>query len=153
MGFCKQEDPFPWQSPRGLHMLMHDHEPFDFHKQVLTYAFTEDLSGLTGWTFSWQIAGAGTNISFEDGSTHTFCSRQRPTLYFSEPARDGVQHGVPLVLFTGVQRGALTEKTTECGINNENRSEYNPYFDYSFTFAQPLASAAEVMLVQFGPMI
>ena len=37
-----RRDPFIWQSRRGFHMLMHDHAPFAFHKQVLTYAFTDD---------------------------------------------------------------------------------------------------------------
>lgn len=136
---CSVEDPFIWQSPRGLHMIAHDHEPFDFHKQVTAYAFTADVSGLSGWTFSGWPAAEARAISMEDGSTHQFCSQQRPQLHFSEVARDGVQHGRPLVLFTGMQHGALTEKTPECGINNQNASEYNPYFDYSFTMAQPLA--------------
>ena len=48
----KTEDPFLWQSPRGFHMLMHDHAPFPFHKQVLTYAFTADKSAVNGWQFS-----------------------------------------------------------------------------------------------------
>ena len=46
-------------------------------------------------------AANGTEIPFDDGSVHTFCSRQRPQLFFSEVARDGVQHGRPLVLFSG----------------------------------------------------
>lgn len=33
------------QSPRGFHLLMHDHQPFDFHKQVLTYGYTTDPTG------------------------------------------------------------------------------------------------------------
>ena len=53
-------------------------------------------------------------------------------------ARDGVQHGSPLVLFSGVQHGPLTENTTQCGVSkaSANASEYNPYDDYSFTLAQ-----------------
>ena len=35
-------------------------------------------------------------VPFDDGSTHTFCSRQRPQLFFSEAAGlDGVQRGRP----------------------------------------------------------
>jgi hypothetical protein len=120
-------------------MLMHDHEPFAFHKQVLTYAYTLDQSGLNGWVFSYVQAANGTDIAFDDGSHHTFCSRQRPQLLFSEVAKDGVQHGRPLVLFSGVQHGVLSE--TLCGIANGNSSEYNPYDDFSFTFAQPLAGS------------
>ena len=122
-------DPFLWQSPRGFHLLMHDHEPFPFHKQVLTYAFTSDRSAMhgtrierlfcdatfsygretmmhlprqardeqkerteqtvssAGWRFSYVEAANGTDIAFDDGSHHTFCSRQRPQLFFSEVAR------------------------------------------------------------------
>jgi len=137
---CIQEDPFLWQSPRGLHLLFHNHVPFPFHKQVITYAFTPDVSGRTGWVLSGWEAANGTAVKFDDGSTHTFCSRQRPQLHFSEPARDGVQHGRPLALFTGVQHGELTDDTKLCGINNGNTSEYNPYADYSFTFAQPIVN-------------
>ena len=44
----------------------------------------------------------GLDIAFEDGSRHTFCSRQRPQLAFSQlPGADGVQRGRPLALFTG----------------------------------------------------
>ena len=47
-------------------------------------------------------AANGTGIAFEDGSRHTFCSRQRPQLAFSQlPGADGVQRGRPLALFTG----------------------------------------------------
>lgn len=138
---CSVEDPFIWQSPRGLHMIAHDHEPFDFHKQATAYAFTSDVSGLSGWVFSHWPAAEARNITFDDGTQHTFCSQQRPQLHFSEPASDGVQLGHPIAMFTGVQHGALTEKTGECGINNQNSSEYNPYFDYSFTMAQPLMGA------------
>ena len=46
-------DPFIWQSRRGFHMLMHDHAPFAFHKQVLTYAFTADTTARNGWRFSY----------------------------------------------------------------------------------------------------
>ena len=129
-------------------MLMHDHEPFPFHKQVLTYAFTADRTGVNGWRFSYVEAANGTNIPFDDGSHHTFCSRQRPQLYFSEVAKDGVQHGRPLVLFTGAQHGELTDNTTLCGIANGNSSEYNPYDDYSFTFAQPVGTTAGGPLTQ-----
>jgi hypothetical protein len=31
---CNVEDPFLWRTPRGFHLLMHDHQPFPFHKQV-----------------------------------------------------------------------------------------------------------------------
>lgn len=137
-GACTVEDPFIWQSRRGLHMLFHDHEPFAFHKQATAYAFTSDLSGRSGWVFSWWEAATAQNVSFDDGSQHTFCSQQRPQLYFSTLPHDGVQYGRPLIFFSGVQHGALTEKTAECGINNQNVSEYNPYFDYSFTMAQPV---------------
>ena len=34
-------------------MLMHDHAPFAFHKQVLTYAFTADTTARNGWRFSY----------------------------------------------------------------------------------------------------
>lgn len=138
---CKVEDPFLWRGPRGLHMLAHDHEPFPFHKQALTYAFTADPSGRGGWVFSGWEAANGTRIEFDDGSRHTFCSRQRPQLFFSAPAEGGVQRGRPLALITGAQHGALTDKTADCGAANSNASEYNPYADYSFTFAQPVAPA------------
>lgn len=144
---CSIEDPFIWASPRGLHLIAHDHEPFEYHKQVTAYAFTEDRSGRSGWTFSGWPASEARSIQFDDGSTHTFCSQQRPQLFFSELPKDGVQHGMPLILFTGVQHGALTEKTAECGLNNQNASEYNPYPDYSFTMAQPLASEASSVIV------
>jgi hypothetical protein len=139
---CLNEDPFLWQSKRGLHLLMHDHKPFPYHKQVITYAFTPDTSGLSGWVFSGQEAANGTDIQFDDGSVHTFCSRQRPQLMFSEAAdTNGVQHGRPLVFITGAQHGALTDDTKLCGIANANASEFNPYTDYSFTFAQPIGPA------------
>ena len=48
-----RRDPFIWQSRRGFHMLMHDHAPFAFHKQVLTYAFTDDTTARNGWRFSY----------------------------------------------------------------------------------------------------
>jgi len=53
---------------------------------------------------------------------------------------DGVQRGRPLVLFSGARHGALTDNTSLCGTaaGIVNASEYNPYDDYSFTFAQPL---------------
>ena len=37
--------------------------------------------------------------------------------------------------------GPLTDNTSLCGALPNNASEYNPYPDYSFTFAQPLAGA------------
>jgi len=136
---CSVEDPFIWQSPRGLHMLAHDHEPFDFHKQVTAYAFTTDVSGRSGWTFSWWPAATAEAIAFDDGTNHAFCSQQRPQVHFDSVAKDGVQHGRMVAFFTGVQHGALTEKTKECGNNNQNSSEHNPYLDYSFTMAMPFA--------------
>jgi hypothetical protein len=72
---CLEEDPYLWQSPRGFHLLFHNHEPFAYHKQVLAYAFTTDISAVNGWKFSYVEAGNGTGIKFDDGSTHTFCSR------------------------------------------------------------------------------
>ena len=126
---------------------MHDHKPFAYHKQVITYAFTPDVSGRTGWVFSGQEAANGTNIPFDDGSVHTFCSRQRPQLVFEAPAgADGVQRSRPLALITGAQHGQLTDNTALCGLANGNATEYNPYPDYSFTFAQPLATASPVRM-------
>ena len=51
-----------------------------------------------------------------------------------------MQRGRPLVLLSGAQHGALTDNTSLCGTaaGIVNASEYNPYDDYSFTFAQPL---------------
>jgi len=143
---CSVEDPFIWQSPRGLHMIAHDHDPFEFHKQVTAYAFTADVSGHSGWTFSWWPAAEARNVSFDDGTTHTFCSQQRPQLHFSEPARDGVQYGHLVALFSGAQHGPLTEKTSECGFNSQNSSEFNPYADYSFTMVQPLAVGSQSVI-------
>ena len=142
LGGCREEDPFIWQSPRGFHLLFHNHEPFAFHKQVLAYAFTTDPSAVNGWVFSYVQAGNGTNIAFDDGTAHTFCSRQRPQIYFSEVAgADGVQRGRPLVLFTGAQHGFNTDNTSLCGaaagIRDPVELGNNPYDDYSFTFAQP----------------
>ena len=135
-GGCRTEDPFLWQSPRGFHLLMHDHQPFDFHKQVLTYGYTTDPTAVNGWSFSYVEAASGTDIKFDDGSTHTFCSRQRPQLLFSEPAgADGIQRGRPLVLFTGAQHGFNTDNTSLCGtaagITDPVELEANPYDDYS----------------------
>ncbi len=137
-------DPFLWQSPRGFHLLMHDHAPFPFHKQVITYGFTSDPSAINGWRFSYVPAANGTNIRFEDGSLHTFCSRQRPQIFFSQPIDfNGVQRGHPVVLFTGAQHGNNTDNTTMCGTSSDivDPSEFNPYDDYSFTFSQPFMSA------------
>lgn len=141
-GGCRTEDPFFWQSPRGFHLLMHDHEPFAYHKQVLTYGFTTDTTAVNGWVFSYIEAANGTDIRFDDGTTHTFCSRQRPQVLFSEVAgMDGVQRGRPLVLFTGAQHGFNTDNTSLCGaaagIHDPTELKQNPYDDYSFTFAQP----------------
>jgi len=143
---CSVEDPFIWASPRGLHMLAHDHEPFEYHKQVTAYAFTADKSGRSGWTFSWWPAAEARNHSFSDGTKHTFCSQQRPALHFSELPKNGVQHGRPLAFFSGAQHGPLTEKTQECGFNSQNASEWNPYPDYSFTMVLPVAGGASFVV-------
>ena len=145
LGGCREEDPFFWQSPRGFHLLFHNHEPFAYHKQVLAYAFTTDRSAVNGWEFSYVEAGNGTDIQFDDGTVHTFCSRQRPQLFFSEVAgADGVQRGRPLVLFTGAQHGFNTDNTSLCGatagIRDPVELRNNYYDDYSFTFAQPFKS-------------
>jgi len=133
------EDPFLWRSPRGWHMLLHDHQPFAFHKQAIVHAYTADPAGLDGWVFdNTTVAASGTGVRFDDGSTHTFCSRQRPQLSFGAPPdADGLQAAAPTLLFTGVQHGLLSEKG--CGGAGANSSEFNPFFDYSFTFAQPFA--------------
>ena len=60
--------------------MTHDHAPFAFHKQVLAYAFTADRSALRGWKFMHVEAANGTDIHFDDGSVHTFCSRQDSVL-------------------------------------------------------------------------
>ena len=137
---CKVEDPFFWQSKRGFHMLMHDHEPFAYHKQVLTYGYTTDVSAQSGWVFSYIEAANGTELHFDDGSTRTFCSRQRPQLYFDALPHDGVQVGKAIALFSGAQHGPLTDVTSECG---HGPAPFNPYDDYSFTFVQPLGSTPE----------
>ena len=133
------EDPFLWRSPRGWHMLLHDHKPFAFHKQVTAHAFTADPSAVGGWVFDNTTAAAsGANVSFSDGSTHTLCSRQRPQLHFAAPPdADGLQASAPTLFFTGAQHGPVSEKV--CGGNGSNSSEFNPFFDYSFTFVQPFA--------------
>ena len=130
------EDPFLFRTVRGWHMLLHDHKPFAFHKQVTVHAFTKDPAGIAGWRFNDRApAASGTNVSFDDGSVHTFCSRQRPQLLFENPPDpDGTQRGRPALFFTGVQRGPLSERV--CG-NTTVKNEFNPFFDYSFTFAQP----------------
>jgi len=50
---------------------MHDHAPFAYHKQVLTYAFTADQSARRGWRFSHMEAANGTDIKFDDGRYKT----------------------------------------------------------------------------------
>jgi hypothetical protein len=57
------------QSERGFHLLMHDHEPFAYHKQVLTYGYTEDRSAVHGWVFSYVEAANGTAIAFAVSDT------------------------------------------------------------------------------------
>ena len=139
------EDPFLFRTTRGWHMLLHDHQPFAFHKQVTVHAFTKDPSGISGWRFNDRTpAATGTNISFDDGSVHTFCSRQRPQLLFEEPPdSDGTQRGRPMLFFTGAQHGPLSEKV--CG-NTTIKNEFNPFFDYSFTFVQPFTQHEDAVV-------
>ena len=62
----KTEDAFFWRSPRGFHLLMHDHAPFPYHKQVITYAFTNDQSAIHNWQFSFIEAANGINVPVGD---------------------------------------------------------------------------------------